>query len=1286
RPRPRWNPSPAHAGAPPSAVVAGPTTRPPRDARAVSGRPASGPAPSAGNGRAAMTLRGPGRASRTLEMEEKEQLRRQIRLLQGGSAAPASRVPFPRSPPAVARPPPRGGPLRRGLPASGRPDWRPGVALCSPPPGGLGAAAVAAAPSPGNGGRLGQVGAARRRPCPLSTAFAGPARLLRLPPVDARRRLLGRRVLPSHSRRRSSGAAPVDTRGLGHARASVSGSARPLHLGAGPNGRVLPGDRLVGLLEGLCCPGGPSRGDSVLGLLWRALLGGVGLLVSGDGPAWCCGRVVEEVTLLSKAWALSTDLTPGVTTRGAWQDEQQSRDWWGLQGPSDLTPGELSGSVISGLIDDYKNLHGNAPCPSAASRWQPPAYSSSRAVCTRYPRPGRRAFPLNHAAEWRKKYSLVNRPPGPLDPPSEGAAQPSLQAGASQDPDPQQYVLERQVQLSSDQNMVIKIKPTSKPGSASASGAPRGYLEGDQDTPRSDPRPQEGEGEPPGGQRQPSRLARVKGCCSAEEPLLVCQKEPGKPRAAKPVSSVGDSSPEPRRTVSESAIVVRACCLPSTPPLRSGASLGRKGGPHAGPSCATQLLGDARANTSHPERLAASSLGVALARPASGPRQTREALHLGPCRTSKFQKSNYKWVASSAKSPRATRRALSPRAAADNGCKAPVGPAESAEKPQLRADPGASARRATAPPTPGASPSKYKWKASSPSASSSSSFHWPSEGGSKDRASQLSPVPSRSPPGGRPATVPGSSKPLVGETSPSAYKVKSRTKIIRRRTGASLPGDKRSSPPPAATARSQLSLRRRQALQGRSSTVLKRTPPRALASAARPRLCGQLPAKEASGPLHAPRTPPASRVIKTRYRIVKKTAPSALPTPSVTLSVPSWRARRLPLSRSLVLNRPRPAAGPSRAQPSAPGWRGRGYRCIGGVLYRVSANKLSKTSGRPGDGGSRPLLRAGRADAASGCSRSLASRALQRSLAIVRQARQRRRRRAQEFCMYYNRFGRCHRGARCPYVHDPEKVAVCTRFVRGTCKKTDGTCPFSHHVAKEKMPVCSYFLRGVCSSSDCPYSHVYVSRKAEVCADFLRGYCPLGAKCKKKHTLLCPDFSRRGACPRGAQCRLLHRSQTRPRRRAAPEPSAPPRSRAPSSHGTRKSSAAPRPPRQSSAAAAPSSSRAALPSSLPSPSSPDSSPSSPSASQSLSLDQEALSAQEEAASAVTSSSRLAKLPSFISLQSTPSPGGQPRARTPRGPPAKDAGRAGPRAFPRGRPAGPGGRAGWPQPHRPRGEG
>lgn len=68
------------------------------------------------------------------------------------------------------------------------------------------------------------------------------------------------------------------------------------------------------------------------------------------------------------------------------------------------------------------------------------------------------------------------------------------------------------------------------------------------------------------------------------------------------------------------------------------------------------------------------------------------------------------------------------------------------------------------------------------------------------------------------------------------------------------------------------------------------------------------------------------------------------------------------LHRSLVLNRLRPAAGGGKAQPGSPRWRNKGYRCIGGVLYKVSANKLSKTYGRPsGDGGSRPLLRTGEA-------------------------------------------------------------------------------------------------------------------------------------------------------------------------------------------------------------------------------------------------------------------------------------------------------------------------------------
>ena len=32
-----------------------------------------------------------------------------------------------------------------------------------------------------------------------------------------------------------------------------------------------------------------------------------------------------------------------------------------------------------------------------------------------------------------------------------------------------------------------------------------------------------------------------------------------------------------------------------------------------------------------------------------------------------------------------------------------------------------------------------------------------------------------------------------------------------------------------------------------------------------------------------------------------------------------------------------------------------------------------------------------------------------------------------KYCMFYNKFGKCNKEGSCPYIHDPEKVAVCTR-------------------------------------------------------------------------------------------------------------------------------------------------------------------------------------------------------------------------------------------------------------------
>ncbi|XP_060890636.1 zinc finger CCCH domain-containing protein 3 [Labrus mixtus] len=244
----------------------------------------------------------------------------------------------------------------------------------------------------------------------------------------------------------------------------------------------------------------------------------------------------------------------------------------------------------------------------------------------------------------------------------------------------------------------------------------------------------------------------------------------------------------------------------------------------------------------------------------------------------------------------------------------------------------------------------------------------------------------------------------------------------------------------------------------------------------------------------------------------------------------TWRAKRIQTARSFLQNRMRPPH--DRPPPHAQHWRGSAMCWIGGSLYRVSANKLSRTVGS-----NMSINRTGRTYGTAQVSatypaynrgsstRHLASRAVQRSLAIIRHAQHKKQQK--QYCMYYNRFGKCNRGNSCPYIHDPDKVAVCTRFLRGTCKQADGTCPFSHKVAKEKMPVCSYFLKGICNNSDCPYSHVYVSRKAEVCEDFVKGYCPEGEKCKKKHTLVCPDFSKTGSCPRGAGCKLQHRQRVK---------------------------------------------------------------------------------------------------------------------------------------------------------------
>ncbi|CAI9735312.1 finger CCCH domain-containing 3 [Octopus vulgaris] len=129
---------------------------------------------------------------------------------------------------------------------------------------------------------------------------------------------------------------------------------------------------------------------------------------------------------------------------------------------------------------------------------------------------------------------------------------------------------------------------------------------------------------------------------------------------------------------------------------------------------------------------------------------------------------------------------------------------------------------------------------------------------------------------------------------------------------------------------------------------------------------------------------------------------------------------------------------------------------------------------------------------------------------------------AQKPCLFYNRFGKCNKGNKCPYVHDPKKIAVCYRMIRGGCKVEN--CPFYHQLSKEKMPSCSYFLKGQCNRDNCIYPHVKVNKNAIICEDFLNGYCSLGEKCTRKHSLVCQKFRENQVCSHHA-CKFNSRKK-----------------------------------------------------------------------------------------------------------------------------------------------------------------
>ncbi|OMP06750.1 Zinc finger, CCCH-type [Corchorus olitorius] len=139
-----------------------------------------------------------------------------------------------------------------------------------------------------------------------------------------------------------------------------------------------------------------------------------------------------------------------------------------------------------------------------------------------------------------------------------------------------------------------------------------------------------------------------------------------------------------------------------------------------------------------------------------------------------------------------------------------------------------------------------------------------------------------------------------------------------------------------------------------------------------------------------------------------------------------------------------------------------------------------------------------------------------------------------KYCQFFTRFGKCNKDdGKCPYIHDPSKIAVCTKFLKGLC--TNPNCKLTHKVIPDRMPDCSYYLQGLCTNENCPYRHVHVNPNASTCEGFLKGYCADGNECRKKHSYVCPNFEVTGSCPHGSKCKLHHpkkRSRTKKSKRS----------------------------------------------------------------------------------------------------------------------------------------------------------
>jgi hypothetical protein len=122
--------------------------------------------------------------------------------------------------------------------------------------------------------------------------------------------------------------------------------------------------------------------------------------------------------------------------------------------------------------------------------------------------------------------------------------------------------------------------------------------------------------------------------------------------------------------------------------------------------------------------------------------------------------------------------------------------------------------------------------------------------------------------------------------------------------------------------------------------------------------------------------------------------------------------------------------------------------------------------------------------------------------------------------------GRCNRALTCPFTHDPNRLAICPRFLRSMCPHDAASCPLSHEPSPHNTPSCVHFqASSSCrNGANCPYPHVKVAEDAPVCDAFARdGWCDQEeGRCPELHVWECGEWRETGKCSRKGKCGLRH--------------------------------------------------------------------------------------------------------------------------------------------------------------------